>query len=85
MSAPARDPVAQLLLEFAADNRIHAQRVEPFAIQRCVEPERADARAWVQAPDARENRPRQTRRGVHRQMKPDDVRRPDVVLGQPIP
>ena len=64
----------QAPFKFAANDRVHAERVEMIGIQRRVKPIGAKMRSRIQLPQARYSMRRDSRRRVHRQMKRDQVR-----------
>ena len=63
----------QASFKFAADDRVHAERMEMVGIQWRVKPIGAKMRSRIQLPQARHSMRRDSRRSVHRQMKRDQV------------
>ena len=63
----------QASFKFAADDRVHAERVEMVGIQWRVKPIGANMRSRIQLPQARNSMRRDSRGSVHRQMKCDQV------------
>src|ERR1051326_1197292 len=59
----------QLLLEFAADDRLNAERTQVTLIERCIQAEAAEMRPRVEALDLRDHRNCEPGRGVHRQVE----------------
>ena len=56
-----------------------AERAQVGFVERRVEPVGAETRLGIQLPHARDDRPGQPRRGVHRQIERDEVSRPDRI------
>ena len=63
----------QASFKFAANDRVHAERMKMVGIQRRVEPIGTKMRAGIQLPQARHSVRRDSRRRMHRQMKRDQV------------
>ncbi len=63
----------QTSFKFAADDGVHAERVEMVRIQWRVKPIGANMRSRIQLPQARYSVRRDSRGSVHRQMKCDQV------------
>jgi hypothetical protein len=59
--------------KFAANDSVHAERVEMIGIQWRVKPIRANMRSRIQLQQARNSMRRDSCRGVHRQVKRDQV------------
>ena len=59
---------------YPAEHVVHAERSQPFGVERRVESVGDDTRRGIEASNVRDDRRREARRRVHRQVEPHEIR-----------